>query len=188
MRLLAYRAETRADHGPADRMDEFFKRSDRPARDAVTRTFRDVGAECTLNTMTLTYPDQNRIVFCDPFWYFIPTEEVACHSVDGGAVLVHEATDAPGAGAARHWQRLQLLLPRWEFRQDQFRPRRRVCLFAKSFDGELCYNDDDRGPWGLFSCRKRSGGGCIVVEGKSKSHLPSILLQSRESTRCANIV
>ncbi|KHO11207.1 tRNA-guanine transglycosylase family protein [Metarhizium robertsii ARSEF 23] len=123
---------------PIDRMDDFFKRSDRPARDAVTRTFRDVGAECTLNTMALTYPDQNLIVPCDPFWYFIHTEQVACHSVDHGVVLVHEAT--------RHWQRLQLLLPRCELgRADAY------AFFIKSFDGELCYTDDDRGSWGLFS-------------------------------------
>lgn len=91
-------------------MDEFFKRSDRPARDAVTRTFRDVGAECILNTMAVTFPDQNRIVPCDPLWCFIPTEQVACHSVDRGAVLVHEATRLRRCGG--HWQRLQLLLPR----------------------------------------------------------------------------
>ncbi|KAF5126223.1 Neutral protease [Metarhizium anisopliae] len=84
---------------PIDRMEEFFKRSDRPTRDAVARTFRDVGAECTLNTMGLTYPDQNRIVPCDPFWCFIPTEQVACHSVDRGAVLVHEATRLRRCGA-----------------------------------------------------------------------------------------
>ncbi|KID67886.1 uncharacterized protein G6M90_00g094910 [Metarhizium brunneum] len=70
------------------------KRSDRPTRDAVTRTFRDVGAECILNTMAVTFPDQNRIVPCDPFWCFIPTEQVACHSVDRGAVLVHDDKDA----------------------------------------------------------------------------------------------
>ncbi|KAK9439639.1 tRNA-guanine transglycosylase family protein [Metarhizium brunneum] len=84
---------------PIDRMDGFFKRSDRPTRDAVTRTFRDVGAECTLNTMAATYPDKNRIVICDPFWYFIPTEQGACHSVDRGAVLVHEATRLRRCGA-----------------------------------------------------------------------------------------
>ncbi|KJK78352.1 hypothetical protein H634G_06525 [Metarhizium anisopliae BRIP 53293] len=65
--------------------------------------------------------DQNRIVLCDPFWYFIHTEQVACHSVDRGAVLVHEATRLRRCGG--HWQRLQLLLPRWELGRDQSRPR-----------------------------------------------------------------
>ncbi|KID84026.1 Metallopeptidase, catalytic domain protein, partial [Metarhizium majus ARSEF 297] len=122
MRLLAYRAETRADHGPADRMDEFFKRSDRPAWDAVTRTFRDVGAECTLNTMALTYPRP------EPDCALRPLLVLYSHGA-GGVPLgrprrrARPRGHAPGAGAARHWQRLQLLLPRWEFRRDQSQPR-----------------------------------------------------------------
>lgn len=63
--------------------------------------------------------------------------------------------------------------------------------FTKSFDGELCYKDDDRSSWGLFSCRKRSGGGCIVVEGESKSQLlPCCRVESRQGvlTLCSGIL
>ncbi|CAF3491710.1 unnamed protein product [Fusarium graminearum] len=104
-------AQQAAANGPADKMDEYFKRSDAATRAAVADVFAkitaacgtidsgemryycsDVYGACKNGVLAYTVPNGNYMSYCDLYFDRLPATTTNCHGQDKGNTNLHEMT------------------------------------------------------------------------------------------------
>ncbi|GKU01252.1 deuterolysin metalloprotease family protein [Fusarium langsethiae] len=104
-------AQQAAANGPADKMDEYFKRSDAATRATVADVFAkitaacgtidsgdmryycsDVYGACQNGVLAYTVPNGNYMSYCDLYFDRLPATTTNCHGQDKGNTNLHEMT------------------------------------------------------------------------------------------------
>ncbi|PWY67905.1 deuterolysin metalloprotease family protein [Aspergillus heteromorphus CBS 117.55] len=100
--------------GPAARMEEYFKSSEKSVRDAVTNRYLLIASEasieadgkttiycedpygvCTDHILAYTWVDTNTVVSCPIFWRYLIPVNSWCHWQDQATTLIHEYAHCP---------------------------------------------------------------------------------------------
>ncbi|CAG7564309.1 unnamed protein product [Fusarium equiseti] len=107
----AVKAQNAAANGPAEKLDEFFKRSDQATRSTVADVFSKIAGACgTIDSgdmryycsdqygackngvLAYTVPNANYMSYCDLYFDRLPATTHSCHGQDKGNTNLHEMT------------------------------------------------------------------------------------------------
>lgn len=112
---MALKAQTAAESGPAEKLIEYYKRSDSATRATVADVFRKVAQECgstdsgiakyhcqdyysscASRVLAYTVTSRNIMVFCPLYFNNLPAVAGECHKQDQATTNIHEVTHLYG--------------------------------------------------------------------------------------------